>query len=104
MHHIIEIIAPYISATLELVGIFIIVYTAIVAFVRLILTKMDVSQENIKLYLARGLAFSLEFKLAAEIIKTVTVRTLQEFLVLAAIVVLRVVMTFVIEWEIQRSS
>lgn len=103
MLHILELISPYISVTLELIGVFIIVYTGMVAFARLILSKMDVSQENIKLYLARGLAFSLEFKLAAEIIKTVTVHTLQEFLILAAVVILRVVMTFVIEWEISRN-
>jgi uncharacterized membrane protein len=44
---------------------------------------------------------ALEFKLASEIIKTAIVRDIAEIYVLGAIIIIRVILTLVIHWEIK---
>lgn len=92
---------PYITGILETIGVFIIVFASLKTFIKFIKNKFDFNDESLKIELAKGLALSLEFKLAAEILKTVIIRTLDEFIILSAVVVLRVVLTFVIHWEIK---
>ncbi len=96
-----EIVVPYICAILDAIGILIILIAAVAAVVKIIKSRFDWNAAEPKIEFARALAYSLEFKLAAEIIKTVVVHQLDEFLVLAAVVTLRVVLTFVIHWEIK---
>lgn len=56
---------------------------------------------SIRLNLAQGMALGLEFKLGSEILRTVVVRELSEVAVVAAIIVLRAALTFLIHWEIK---
>ncbi|WP_077612397.1 DUF1622 domain-containing protein [Clostridium sp. Marseille-P2415] len=56
---------------------------------------------EIRLNLAQGMALGLEFKLGSEILRTVVVRELSEVAVVAAIIVLRAALTFLIHWEIK---
>lgn len=57
-----------------------------------------------KSHFAHSMAMSLEFKLAAEILKTVLVRTLDEIIILGAIILLRALMTLIIHWEIKQDA
>lgn len=54
-----------------------------------------------RLNLAKGMAMGLEFKLGSEILRTVIVRELSEIVLVAAIIVLRAALTFLIHWEIK---
>ena len=56
---------------------------------------------NIKFELADGLATSLEFKMAAEILKTVLVRDLNELMVLGAVILLRALLSLLIHFEMR---
>lgn len=100
IENLLEVIIPYITGILELIGVFIIIIASLKAVILLIKFRFNMENESIKLSLAKGLALSLEFKLAAEILKTVIVRNLDEFFILSAVVILRVILTFVIHWEI----
>lgn len=51
--------------------------------------------------MANGLATSLEFKMAAEILKTVLVRDLNELVVLGAVVLLRALLSLLIHFEMK---
>lgn len=104
MHAILTIIIPILASLIESVGVIIIVYGCIKALSMFAKDGFDLNISKPKLELAKALAFSLEFKLAAEILKTVVIQTIDEFIVLAAIVVLRVVLTLVIHWEIKSSE
>ena len=42
---------------------------------------------------------TLDFKLAAEILKTVTIKKKDELIILASVFIIRVIMTFVLEKE-----
>lgn len=96
-----EWIIPYITGSLEAIGVIIITLASVRAIISIIKSRFDFGDENIKLELANALALSLEFKLAAEILKTVVVRTLNEFLILAAITFLRIIISFVLHWEVK---
>jgi uncharacterized membrane protein len=90
------------SHVLELFGAFIIISFAVYAFVnhfRNPLTNKNI--EPIRLALAKRLALGLEFKMGAEILKTVVVSTMEEVLILAAIIALRVILNLIIHWEIK---
>ncbi len=104
LEHFLVSLIPYITSTLELVGVLIITLGSVKAFWEFVRTGFNFDNENLKLDLAKALALSLEFKLGSEILKTVIIRTLDEFIILAAVVFLRVIMTFVIHWEIKSSQ
>ncbi|MBU3203351.1 DUF1622 domain-containing protein [Clostridium algidicarnis] len=55
----------------------------------------------VKIRFAQSIALDLEFKLASEILKTVVIREMDEIYVLGAIIAIRVILTFVIHWEIK---
>ncbi|MCL2076993.1 MAG: DUF1622 domain-containing protein [Oscillospiraceae bacterium] len=54
-----------------------------------------------KVLLDRGIALALDFKLAGEVLRTVTVRTWNELAILGTIIVLRAAISFLIHWEIK---
>ncbi len=104
MSELLRIIIPPVSEFLEMVGVAIIIIGSVRAMYDLVVNKFNLANINLKLNLARSLELALEFKLAAEILKTVLIRTLDELVILSAIVVLRVIMTFVIHWEIKNTE
>ena len=56
---------------------------------------------HVKLMLAQGIALALEFKLAGEVLRTITVRELNELIILGTIIALRGAITLLIHWEIK---
>jgi len=57
--------------------------------------------KHIKLTLAQGIALALEFKLAGEVLRTVTARSWNELFILGVILLLRGAITVLIHWEIK---
>jgi len=86
---------------LELMGVFIVAVGAAVSFFQYIRSGFRSDNEELKLSFAETLALALEFKMGGEILKTVITRTIDEMFILAAIIVLRALLTFVIHWEIK---
>ena len=104
LHHLLAQIIPNLAAVIEIVGVIVIIYGVIRSLYLFISSRGNLMASDPKLDLAKALAYSLEFKLAAEILKSVIIQTLDEFIILASIVVLRVILTFVIHWEIESSE
>lgn len=96
IEHIVEVIASITIHILELMGIVIIIIGAIKAFYTFILNMITKMNIPVKVELAKSLTLALEFKLGAEILKTVIVRSLDEMYILAAIILLRAILAFVI--------
>lgn len=103
IEHYIEQLLPFIISVLELIGIFVVVISSIQAFWHYIGNTFMHKEFPIKFELANGLATGLEFKMAAEILKTVLVREMSELLILGAIIVLRALLSFLIHFEIKNS-
>lgn len=104
IEHFIGEVVPHITALLELIGITIVVIGALTAAFKLVKSKFDINNSKIQMDFAKALAFSLEFKLASELLKTVIIRTWNEVLILSAVVILRVIMTLIIQWEIKNEE
>ena len=58
---------------------------------------------DIQTNLAEGLATGLEFKLAAEILKTVLIQSLDELYILGAVILLRALMSILIHFEMKNT-
>ena len=103
MESIFELVLPVIIHILEGMGIFIIIYGSLSAFYHYCRMHVFKREQNypVKHQFATAMALGLEFKLAAEIIKTALVETLDELFILGAIFILRIAMTFVIEYEVR---
>lgn len=102
LEHIIELCLPTIISACELMGIFVVAVTAARAFWLYCVGMVTRTPRNIKFQLAEGLATSLEFKMAAEILKTVLVRDLQELMVLGAVILLRALLSLLIHFEMKK--
>lgn len=95
---------PIIVHILEVMGIIVITIGAFKAFYYYTLEIILKKKTKIKHQFASSMATGLEFKLAAEILKTVLIKTLDELFILGAVFLLRVLMTFVIQWEIKQGQ
>lgn len=104
MEHITELLVTNIARALELIGVIIVAIGAAKAIFKLVKTKYDLYDSKIRIDFAKALTFSLEFKLASELLKTVVIRTWNEVLILSAVVLLRVIMTLIIHWEMENEE
>ena len=80
---------------MELLSIGIILFTTVQAFVKLL--KKD---PNARIYLLHGQSIGLTFKLGREILRTVTVRNMDEILQIAMLIIIKAAMTWLIHWEL----
>lgn len=101
MEHLMEAVVPYIIHLLEAMGIFIIAFTGIKSFIKYVIAGFNFVDDIPKIELVKALALGLEFLLGGEILKTLTIRQLKEVYVLAAIMALRLIITYVLHWEVQ---
>ena len=101
LEELVKVILPPIISLCELMGIAVVVISALRAF--WVYCKGLVTRRalDVKFDLANGLATSLEFKMAAEILKTVLVRELNELLVLGAVILLRALLSLLIHFEMR---
>ena len=101
IHDVIHVVLPYIISILEIMGIFIVTWSVIKEFWEYIQNTFMKKQLDIQFNLAVGLATGLEFKMAAEILKTVIVQTLDELIVLGAVILIRALLSLLIHFEIK---
>ncbi len=80
---------------LEFMGIIVLVYGGIVAFIGFWKHK-----DNTRLQLAKNMALALEFKMGGEILRTVIAHDWNDLLQVGAIILLRAALTLLIHWEI----
>jgi uncharacterized membrane protein len=104
IEHFLELIIPYITGSLETIGVAIITIAALRGIFQFMRNGFDFRDDEVAIEFAKAMSLSLEFKLAAEIIKTVVIRTIDEFIILAAVAILRVVLTFVLHWELKSGA
>ena len=93
-------LAEIAASSLELVGIIIIIVGSFRALVRLFQCLVKKLPFHVVIDLGKALSLALEFKMGAEIVKTVIVRDLKELLILGIIIILRAILAVLIHWEI----
>ncbi len=87
--------------SLELVGILIIIVGSCRALVRLFRCLFKRQPFRVVVDLGKALSLALEFKMGAEIIKTVIIHNLEELSILGVVIVIRALLAFIVHWEIQ---
>lgn len=100
LEHFMEQLIPIVIHLLEAMGVIVILVAGIKAFAQYVANMLGKGSYPIKIELGQALSLALEFKMGAEILKTVLVRTLDEMWILAAIIVVRTILAFVIHWEV----
>lgn len=91
-----EIVIKWAILLCEVIGVLMIVLTAIRGVIAWIMKK-----SNARLIAAEGIAVALTFKLGGEVMRSVIVREWSELLILGAVVLLRAVMAILIHFEIR---
>lgn len=101
-----QIIEP-ISLALELVGVAIIVYGAVVSLIFLIQVEArdrkqaGLNQHSVKQQFTSRILTGLEFFIAADVLKTILNPTLQSLTIVAVIVAIRAALTFLLNRELR---
>ena len=99
--HILHNIAEVSALTLELIGVLIIIIGSGKSLVHLGNGLIRHRAINIVVELGKTLALALEFKMGAEIIKTVIIHNLEELAILGIVVIIRALLSVVIHWEMR---
>lgn len=103
LHHYMEICLPYMISILEIIGIIVVFWSGISGFFQYISNKFLKKHFDLQTNLAKGLAMGLEFKMAAEILKTVLIQDLNELYMLGAVILLRALLSLLIHFELKFS-
>lgn len=98
---IVNDIVPEIIGLIELIGIFVITVGSLRAFVLYVRSLLYKNHFPVKLALGNSLALGLEFKMGAEILKTVIIRSTDEIYILGCIIVLRALLSVLIHFEVK---
>ena len=101
LHNFIEWILPYMISILEIVGIFIVFWSGLHGFWQYFQNTFMKKKYDLQTNLANGLAMGLEFKMAAEILRTVLIQSLDELFMLGAVILLRALLSLLIHYEIK---
>lgn len=104
LEHLVELISENLIPVFELMGIFIAAVSAATAFWQYGRGLIRGTDCNVKARLAHGLALSLEFKMASEILKTVLIRDFGELMVLGAVIALRALLSVLIHFEMKHGE
>lgn len=103
IQHFVHDITKFMIYILELVGLFIILYSSFMTLSRFIKLKYNQTSTDIRIRLGRGISFALMFYLAAEILRLILIREYKDLFIVGAIIVLHVIVTVLIAWEVSHS-
>lgn len=98
---ILYILAEFASSTLELVGVLIIVFGSCRALIKLFRCIIAKRPFHVVVDLGKALSLALEFKMGAEIIKTVIIHNIEELAILGIVIIIRALLAFIVHWEIK---
>lgn len=102
--NVIGYIALIIAFVIEIMGVVIITIGAVKSFINYFRDSIFKTNHSIKIELGNALALALEFKMGAEILKTVVVREMTELIILGVVIVLRAILAVLIHWEIKNEK
>ncbi len=100
LHHFVELFLPYVISIFEIIGILVVCWSGFHGFWQYCQNTFMRKKFDLQTNLATGLAVGLEFKMAAEILKTVLIQNLEEIYMLGAVILLRALLSVLIHFEI----
>ena len=100
LHDFIAIFLPYVISIFEIIGILVVCFSGFHCFWQYCQNTFMRKKFDLQTNLAKGLAVGLEFKMAAEILKTVLIQNLEEIYILGAVILLRALLSVLIHFEL----
>ena len=101
LQRVIAWLLPHAISALELAGILIVLQSGAFAIYEYVLSVFFHRRINFQTHFGKGLVTALEFKMAAELLKTVLIHSLDELVVLGAVILLRAVLSLLIHYEMR---
>lgn len=92
---------PVLINIFEFMGIIILIIGSVSAFYHYFINLFFKKNINVKYEFADIMITTLDFKLAAEILKTVIIKSENELIITGTIFIIRIIMTFVLEHELK---
>lgn len=99
VHHFVVDLASFSMYLLEALSIAIIVFTTVIAFIKLLK-----SERYARVYLLHGQSLGLTFKLGAEILRTITATSLYDLIEVFLLILIKACMVLLIERELKSSE
>lgn len=100
MTNFLHTVIPPLVEAIELLGAIIIIFGVVKAVYFLIRNGFNFRNEELIIEIASALSLSLEFILAAEILMTLVVNDMNQLMLLGVLLILRIIITFVLHWEL----
>lgn len=99
LYYLLELAAQYAIFIFDFIGVLILIWVGLKGIYNFL--HKD-SQTGLKL--AQGMATSLQFKIGGEILRTVVIREVSEIFLVGGIIVLRIALMILIQWEIKNEK
>jgi uncharacterized membrane protein len=103
LHHLVLDLTMLLILLLELLGAGVIIYVGLVALIKFFTLKFCQSSTEIRIRFARGIAMGLQFYLAAEILRLITIREYKDLAIVGTIIILHVIVSVLVSWEVHHS-
>ncbi len=101
-HEIVMALTQLLIALFETLGAIVILYVGIITAYRFFRLQFTKTSTELRIRFGRGIALGLLFYLAAEILRLITVRDYQDLAIVGVIVLLHVIISVLIVWEVQQ--
>jgi uncharacterized membrane protein len=98
---VIELLLPELIHILELMGIVVIMVGAVRSLTVFVYSQIKPTEKSAKLILGKTLELGLEYKMGAEILKTVLIRDMSEIWILGSIIILRALLFALLHFEMR---
>ncbi|HBS90923.1 MAG TPA: hypothetical protein DEA51_00440 [Erysipelotrichaceae bacterium] len=103
LHHFVLDMTNILMVILELIGAAIIVYISLITFYKFLRLNYYKTSTELRIRLGRGIAMGLQFYLAAEILRLITIRDTEDIYIVGAVILLHVIVTVLVSWEVHHS-
>lgn len=101
LHEIVVITTDILINLFELFGAIIILYIGILTVYKFFRLKFTKSSTELRIRFGRTISLGLLFFLAAEIFRMITIRNTDDLIIVGAIIVLHVIISLLIAWEVE---
>ncbi len=103
IHHFVIDLTKLLMLLLELTGAAIIILVAFQTLCRFVRLKYRQTSTDLRIRMGRGIALGLLFYLAAEVLRLITIRDYTDLAIVSAIIVLHVIVSVLVSWEVGHS-
>lgn len=104
MQQILDTIIPIIILLLELIAVIVIVIGMVKSIYIYVKFQFNDDDHLTVREMASSLSLALEYILGAEILETLIIQDVSQLLTMSVLLILRIIITFVLHWELEQTK